>query len=206
MKPKISYPTLETVQLSPVLDLLGVEYVIYRGPVQGAFKPPIQGSDYWALRNPSALPRVFVPSRAENVPDESERLAKLASPQFDPRAVAYVETPVSLPEVAHGQATIVAENPSEVTIAVSMDTPGLVVLTDMWDKGWQARLNGEPVPVLRTDHALRGVVVPQGVSVLKLSYAPASFRWGLVLFGLAAAVLAGCLAIEVRRRRMVPGV
>jgi hypothetical protein len=206
MQPRLRYPTLETVKLSPVLDLLGVEYVIYRGPVQGAFKPSIQGPDYWALKNPSALPRVFVPRRAENVPDEKERLAKLASAEFDPRAVAYIETTVALPEAASGRATIIAEKPTEVTISASMDTPGLVVLTDMWDKGWHATLNGEPVPVLRTDHALRGVVVPEGSAILKFTYAPASFTWGLVLFGLAAAVLAGCLANERRRRRLAPGV
>lgn len=205
MQPKLSYPTLETVKVSPVLDLLGVEYVIYRGPVQGAFKPPIVDQDYWALKNPSALPRVFVPRRVENVPDDKERLAKLGSPQFDPRAVAYVETTVALPEAASGRATIIAEKPTEVTISATMDTPGLVVLTDMWDEGWHATLNGERVPVLRTDHALRGVVVPEGSAILKFTYAPASFTWGLVLFGLAILVLAGCLANELRRRRPAPG-
>ena len=87
-----------------------------------------------------------------------------------------------------------------------MDTPGLVVLTDMWDKGWHATMNGEPVPILRTDHALRGVVVPEGTAILKFTYAPANLAWGWVLFGLAAAVLAGCLANERRRRRLAPGV
>ena len=202
MMPKISYPTLDSVRLSPVLDLLGVEFVIYRGPVQGAFRPPVVAPDYWALRNPAALPRVFVPRHVEDVPDEKERLAKLASPQFDPGAIAYVETSVSLPEAARGHATIIADSPSEVTISVLMETPGLVVLTDRWDKGWRARLNGEPVPILLADHALRGVVVPQGSAILKFSYEPASFTWGLLLFGLAAVVLAGCSAVDVRRQRI----
>ncbi len=203
LKPKVSYPTLETVKLSPVLDLLGVEYMIIRGAVQGAFKPPLVAPDYWALRNPSALPRAFVPRRVESIPDEKQRLAKLGAPEFDPSAVAYVETPVALPEAARGRATIIAETPSEITLALAMETPGLVVLTDRWDKGWRARLGGEPVPILRADHALRGVAVPKGSWILKFTYEPSSIFWGLVLCGLAVAVLAGLWVAEARRHRAV---
>jgi hypothetical protein len=201
LKPKVSYPTLETVKLSPVLDLLGVEYMIIRGAIQGAFKPPLVAPDYWALRNPSALPRAFVPRHVEIVPDDTDRLAKLGAPEFDPSAVAYVETPVALPEAARGRAAIIAETPSEVTLSVAMETRGLVVLTDTWDKGWRARLNGEPVPILRADHALRGVVLPEGSWILKFTYEPSSFTRGLVLFALAVAVLAGLWVAEARRRR-----
>lgn len=201
LRPKVSYPTLSTVKFSPVLDLLGVEYMIIRGPVQGAFQPPLAAPDYWALRNPSALPRVFVPSRVESVPEARERLAKLAEPSFDPRAVAYVETDVALPGAARGRAAIVAEAPSEVTLSVSMETPGLVVLTDAWDQGWQARLNGERVPILVTDHALRGVVVPQGAWTLKMTYRPSSLPQGVVLFSLGMVALAGLLVAEKRHRR-----
>jgi hypothetical protein len=201
LKPKVSYPTLDSVKLSPVLDLLGVEYMIIRGPVQGAFKPAFVEPDYWALRNPSALPRAFVPARVESVPDERERMTKLAAPEFDPKAVAYVETAVAVPDGARGHATIIAETPSEVTLSVSMETPGLLVLTDTWNKGWRARLNGEPVSILIADHALRGVVVPQGSWILKFTYQPSSFPAGLALFGLGMVALAGLLVAERRTRR-----
>jgi hypothetical protein len=203
LKPKASYPTLETVKLSPILDLLGVEYFIIRGAVHGSFKPPLVSPDYWALRNPSALPRAFVPRRVESVADDRERFAKLVAPRFDPRAVAYVETPVALPEAARGRASIIVETPMAVTLAVAMETPGLVVLTDRWDKGWRARLNGNPVPILRADHALRGVVVPQGSGILEFSYEPASFSRGLLLSALAVLVLAGLWLVELRRCRAV---
>lgn len=201
LKPKVSYPTLSTVKLSPILDLLGVEYQIIRGAVQGAFKPPLSSPDYWALRNPSALPRAFVPRRVENVPDTHLRLTKLGAPDFDPRAVAYVEEPVALPDEAHGQATVIGETPREITLSVTMETPGLVVFTEGWDKGWRARLGGEPVPILVADHALRGVVVPKGSWVLKFSYEPASFSRGLVLCGLALMVLLGRWIFATVRRR-----
>ena len=82
-----------------------------------------------------------------------------------------------------------------------METPGLVVLADLWDKGWQAYLNGKRVPILRANHAIRGVVVPAGSGTLEFRYAPASFAWGLRLAGLAAVALLVWLGIALRRRQ-----
>ncbi|MBN2574502.1 MAG: hypothetical protein JXP73_08040 [Deltaproteobacteria bacterium] len=199
MSPRYETAASGSVKLSPVLDLLGVEYVIFRGKPSAGVNPPIVGADYWALRNPSALPRAFVPRRAENVVDDEERLAKLASEAFDPRDVVYVETPVSFSTPAHGRATITAETTKEIALSVAMDGPGLVVLADRWDSGWRATVNGEPAPILVADHALRAVMVPRGASILKFVYRPASFTLGLVLCALAAALLAAGLVIESRR-------
>jgi uncharacterized membrane protein YfhO len=80
-----------------------------------------------------------------------------------------------------------------------METPGLVVLADNWDRGWHAYWNGRPVPVLRANYAIRGVVVPAGNGTLEFIYQPASLILGLWLAGLAAIVLAGWLiAIRIR--------
>ena len=111
---------------------------------------------------------------------------------------------MAVPEGALGRATIIAEKPTEITVSLTMETPGLVVLTDRWDKGWRARLNGEPVPILIADHALRGVVVPEGPGILKFTYEPVSFTLGVVLFALAAAVIAAMFLMELRRPRASP--
>ena len=84
-----------------------------------------------------------------------------------------------------------------------METPGLVVLADLWDKGWQAYWNGQCVPILRANHAIRGVVVPAGSGRLEFRYAPASFAWGLRLAGLAAVTLLVWLGMALRRRHPV---
>ena len=97
------------------------------------------------------------------------------------------------------------EIPTRVTLSVRMETPGLVVLADLWDKGWQAYLNGQRVPILRTNHAIRGVVVPAGSGTLEFRYAPASFAWGLRLSALAAVVLLVWLGIALRKHRSAEG-
>ena len=183
------------IKLPPVLDMLGVRHVLFRGTPQPNIRPAFQGNDYWALTNHAALPRAFIPRRVEMVTDDYERLGKLASAQFDPRAVAYVESPVSLPDECRGEAEIDAEIPTRVTVSVKMETPGLVVLADLWDKGWRAYLDGQQVPILRVNHAVRGVLVPAGVGTVEFRYESASLALGMGLAILAAVILLAWLAL-----------
>ena len=166
-----------------------MRYVIGRGAPLTNSHPAFQGTDYWVLVNSNALARTFIPHRVETVAGDKARLAKLAAAEFDPREVACVESPVDLPGPCRGTASIVEEIPTHIRVSVQMETPGLVVLADLWDQGWQAYLNGRRVPILRTNHAIRGVVVPAGSGIVEFRYAPASFAWGLRLAGLAAAAL-----------------
>ena len=118
-----------------------------------------------------------------------EQLKKLASPQFDPANVAYVETPVKLPALCRGVVRITNEIPTRIMISAHMETPGLVVLADNWEKGWQAYWNGKPVSVLRTDYAVRGVVLPAGNGTLEFVYRPRSLIVGLWLAALGVIIL-----------------
>jgi hypothetical protein len=188
------------LQLSPVFDMLGVRYVIGRGSAPTNLHAGFQGIDYWVIVNSNALARTFVPRRVETVVEDKARLAKLAAEEFDAREVAYVESPMDLPGPCQGTASIVEEIPTRIRVSVQMETPGLVVLADLWDKGWQAYWNGQRVPILRTNHAIRGVVVPAGSGTLEFRYAPASFAWGLRLAGLALVALVGRLGLALRRR------
>jgi hypothetical protein len=199
LTPKARLGSQGELQLSPLFDMLGVCYLIGRGSAPTNTHPAFQGTDYWVLVNSNALTRTFIPRRVETVAQDKARLAKLAAQDFDPREVAYVESPVNLPGSCRGTASIVEEIPTRIRVSVQMETRGLVVLADLWDKGWQAYWNGQRVPILRTNHAIRGVVVPAGSGTLEFHYAPASFAWGLRLAGLAAVVLLGWLGITLMK-------
>jgi hypothetical protein len=200
LTPRINVTPPDLIQLSPVLDMLNVRYVIFRGspwelvrpgsPPQ-RLRPDFSSPDYWVLINGNALPRAFVPMQVETVARDKDRLKKMAAADFNPRQTAYVEQAVELPGACRGSAQIVAEIPTRVTIACEMETRGLVVLADLWDKGWNAYWEGKAVPILRTNHAVRGVVVPAGKGTLEFRYEPASFAWGWRLCGLALIVLLG---------------
>ncbi len=197
LAPKVLLSTSGAMRISPVLDMLNVRYLIFRGTPPVGVHPDFSSPDYWVLVNQRALSRVFVPDRVQSVPDSRERLAKLGDENFDARRVAYVEQPVSLPIQCRGSAEIAQEIPTRIRISVDMQTAGLVVLSDRWDQGWAAYLNGKRVPILRTDHALRGVVAPAGKGVLEFRYEPASLTWGIAICTLALLGLAAWAAMLV---------
>jgi len=182
-----------TLRLPPVLDMLDVRYAIFQGAPPLNIHPPFQVNSYWALVNSNALPREFVPKSVEMVSNDRDELEKLKSPQFNPADVAYVESPVDLPVACHGVAQITNEIPTRIRISVRMETPGLVVLADNWDKGWRAYWNGKRVPVLRTDYTIRGVVVPAGSGTLEFVYKPVSLILGLWLAGFGVIILSAWL-------------
>jgi hypothetical protein len=178
-----------------------VRYVIFRNTPPSGLHPFFQGTDYWVLTNATAMPPLFVPKRVEVVRDDSDRLAKLASSDFKPGEVAFIEDAVDVPHSCEGSATIVHETSTHITAELHMTTSGLVLLADQWNAGWAAFLNGKRVPILRVDHALRGVVAPAGAGRLEFRYQPASFSLGLALAGCAAVIIAGWVAFVFLRSR-----
>jgi hypothetical protein len=191
--------------ISPVLQMLGVQYVILRGTPPQSVTPAFQSPDYWVLENGSALPRPSVPRHVEVVPDQEEMLRRLGRPEFDPRQVAYVERVITLPAQCRGTATITDEIPSRVVVTAQMETPGLLVLADAWDQGWRAYVNGRRVPILRANYALRGVVLPAGSATIEFRYQPASVRLAFCLAGAAAMILSGWTAVALWAGRKTLG-
>ncbi len=181
----------EDLRLPPVLDMLGVRYLILRGPVLAGARPAFVSPDYWIMENKRALPRVYVPQRVETVTDDAVRLEKMKSRDFNALEIAYVESPLKLSNLCLGKAQITSETPTRITLSATMQTDGLVVLADNWDKGWRAYLDGLPTPILRANHTLRGVLVPAGTATVEFRYEPGSFTLGLKLAGLAAILLLG---------------
>jgi hypothetical protein len=124
---------------------------------------------------------------------------------FDPRRTALVEDKLDLPEDCAGDGEIIEDKPTRVVIRAQMRTPGLLVLADRWDEGWRAWRNGEPVRILRTNHLLRGVELPEGLNMVEFRYQPASLSFGVRLMAGGLAVLlswcAGLLAWSRLRRR-----
>ena len=149
---------------------------------------------------PATVGRVFLPREAREADDDAVFEA-LRRPGFAAEEVAWVaSSPVPLPPRRSPQAFFLArfvrDEPERAELSVSASEPGLAVLTRSFDRGWQAHLDGVPVPTLRADLAFLGVLVPAGDHRLELDYRPPGYRTGLALSGaslilLAALVLAG---------------
>lgn len=71
--------------------------------------------------------------------------------------------------------------PNSVSLSVSTQQGGYLVLADSWYPGWLATIDGEPVEVLRADYLFRAVYVPAGVHQLDFRYHPLSLYIGLAI-------------------------
>lgn len=97
------------------------------------------------------------------------------------------------------QARIVAYYPDEVVIETKAESPGVLVLTDLYYPGWKAEVNGRESPIFPVNIAFRGVFVESGDSEVKLLYRPPSFGLGLATFGISIAALLTVGAVTVFR-------
>jgi hypothetical protein len=79
------------------------------------------------------------------------------------------------------------DRPTRIALTLDSPAPAALTLADQHYPGWQARVNGAPVPMERAD-IFRRVRVPAGSSRVEFVYRPAAFRVGLYLMLCALAV------------------
>ena len=62
--------------------------------------------------------------------------------------------------------------PTVIEASAECDGPCLVVVAQPWAPGWRAKVDGEPVPLVRTNIAGLGVVTPAGRHSVAFEYRP----------------------------------
>ncbi len=187
---------------SPLLDLLDVRYI-----VQDATLPPYR-DDVRALRAETRVvfrtPRVIVHERDSAPPhawivhdvrsvNRGEALPLLTRRVIDPFQTALVEGPlpaITVPDEAAAESSrVTAYEPDRMTIAAQAAAPGLLVVSEVYESGWRAYVDGAEVEILPTHHALRGVPIPSGDHTVEMRYDPLSLRLGLWISGIATSVM-----------------
>lgn len=152
----------------------------------------------------AATPQEALALLAAAGPQGVRRAAVLAAPDLAPldaEVRAFVEGLTAPDQATPIQTTSVQAtrpSPDEIELRFTAAGPGLLVVSDNFDKGWSASLDGKPVPLLRADYAFQALPVDAaGEHVARLTFrAPltlALYRVSLagVLCILAAALVPG---------------
>ena len=87
--------------------------------------------------------------------------------------------------------------PERIEASVDAAAPGLLVVSERYDPGWRAQLDGREVPVHRADAIVMGIAVPQGRHEVRLRFVPAGFVLGSLCAVSTVLALAG---LALRRR------
>ncbi len=146
--------------------------------------------------NAGAFDRAFIVSQAVVAADGDDALAQVVANQerLDELVVIEMDGQAMPPQLvgdsAESTVTITDYNLNHVALQTDMAAPGFVVLSDAWYPGWQARLDGERIPLYRANSIVRAVFVPAGNHEIEMVFRPNDFF-------VAAAISAVTLIIAV---------
>jgi hypothetical protein len=196
-----------------VMRILNVRYIVWpdeeAGPLGVEGVEPssqLQYADGRIARSVYAypgLPRARLVGEAVVVSEERTMATILDPEAYDPafQVVLNEEPPIELggPGV-QGSVAWLERTPNLLALDVTSSAPALLVLSENWFPAWRATVDGTSAPVMRADHSLRAVPVPEGTHRVELRYESALLRWSLVVSLAALVVLAVCVAAGLRRR------
>lgn len=82
-------------------------------------------------------------------------------------------------EDASGSVTLSDYRPNLMTYEISLDQPSLVVFSEVfYEGGWNARIDGKPVPHLRANYILRALPVEAGTHTVEFEFIYEPFEMG----------------------------
>ena len=182
-------------------DLLNERYLVK--PAAATELAPLYQDGHWKVyENPRAYPRAWIVHEAAVAASPDAVFHRLDDATINLRRVAVLDTPLprSLAPAPQTDEPVRFRyyEADRVTLDADAGSAGLLVLSEMYYPGWRATLNGKPVAIYKVDGALRGILLPPGMSRIMLEYAPVTFYAGAALSLLTfAGVLGGWL---VRRQ------
>ncbi len=160
-----------------VLSMLNTKYFIV---------PDQQGGES-VQRNPEALGHAWAVDEIVSVESPKAEIEALRS--FRPKDQAVIlasefEDQLSGLEVQRAADTrleLTDYHPEKLTYSFSSSQEQLIVFSEIWygpDKGWQAYIDGEPVPHMRANYILRALRVPAGQHEIVFEFKPQSYYQG----------------------------
>jgi hypothetical protein len=159
-------------------------------------------------RRLDALPRIRWASQAVVLPDQSARIAALASGTLSPDQVV-LNGPGPLAAGQPAGVKIVTDGLDRITVTVDAAGSGYLVVADALQLGWSATVDGQAAPLVPADEALVAVPVGAGEHRVELRYDPPYHGLGTWL---SAAALLTAIALVLadqwwlaRRRGRRPG-
>ena len=157
-----------------ILSMLSTKYITYNGPVPG-FTVAHQAGESVVLELGTVLPKAFFVNEVESTLNPRQAMDFIKKPEFDPATEAVVLSESVPTSVYDSLATIRVTHydAHRIEIQSVRSQPGFMILSEIYyEDGWKATLNGEELPIYRTNYLLRGVEVPVGEHTIEFVYAP----------------------------------
>jgi hypothetical protein len=105
---------------------------------------------------------------------------------------------IKLPETPSAPQIVYPESHDQLIIRCKNSGPGLLMVADTWEAGWNAYVDGSKAEILKVNGAFRGVIIGEDTAEVRFQYEPDYLikgRWGtgisliVTLFGFINVVL-----------------
>jgi hypothetical protein len=96
-----------------------------------------------------------------------------------------------------GEGRVVEWTPNR--IRVEAEGPGLLVLSEVYDPDWQARVDGQDAEIVRVEGILRGVYLEDGFHQVEFVYWPSGLTVAISMTVTGIVCLVALWAVEWRR-------
>lgn len=179
-KPDITEPfgfnriiTLESLR-SPLLPMLNVQYVLSLSDLSEPYlRNVFTEGETRVYEDTRAFPRVWAVEQVSGIRGKQESIHALYKAS-DLRREAIVEGDISIlpvPMRSDESVSLAKYQPNAMHIATSFSVPRFVVVSNTYNQGWTAAIDGNKTKIYRTNYAFQGIVVPQGKHSVTFSYA-----------------------------------
>ncbi len=167
----------------------------------------IHSGDIKIYENQDVLPRAFMVYAWEWVTDVETAVAAMHAADFDPRETAVLigEGEPPTPAAAESSAAaveITAYAPERVVVKVENGRAGYLMLTDANYAGWKVEVDGRLADIVDGDVLFRAVYLPAGQHEIVFTFAPSSYKAGLMISAITLALLLLTAALRVNLRRL----
>lgn len=147
-----------------VLQMLNVRFALSPRPMGS--QTPVYSEDGYVFALPPGPGTTWSVPNVQSVPNAPAMLDRLTDGSFDPKAIAFVypEDAGNLPDqLAPAEIREFSRGLHEVRFTVSAPGSAFVVSSEIYyAPGWTATIDGQPAKIVRTNHVLRGLLVPAG--------------------------------------------
>jgi uncharacterized membrane protein YfhO len=99
-------------------------------------------------------------------------------------------------------ARVVLHQPDYVVLEVGATADGLLLLSQIWDPGWSATIDGQSVPIYQANYIFSAIPIGAGDLTIELRYTPPLLWPGLAItLGSTVALILGFAYLVQRERR-----
>ena len=189
------FPSIENGHRKRVFDLLGVKYFLDKNDLEDKeWNPqperfPSDGVEliwqkgiFKIYKRLDALPRYFQ-TTSFNIENDGEIIRKIYDEKFNLKILLLEDSP-NIPierEAKFTMPQLIEYSPNLIEFRTATDYSSLLFLSDAYEEGWNAYIDNNKVPILRTDYAFRSVAVPEGDHKVVFKYQPIFFRIGALI-------------------------